>query len=198
MKKIVLFIFLFPISFIGFGQYNFDLGLKVGLNNSKITVNTDQFTPSTINDFHFGAFARFNLNRIYIQPEAYYSSKGGNIEDILSPNPLQTISEFNYSMVDVPLLVGVNIIKGKAFNFRAMGGPVFSFITDKSIETTDTHLSTTYFKDHFFGWQYGLGVDLLFLTFDARIENSSGNVYSSNYLRSKNNTLILTLGIKIL
>jgi len=198
MKKILLIALFALIMQTGFGQYEFDLGLKAGLNNSKITVNTDQYTPSTIISYHVGAFARFNLNRFYIQPEAYYSSKGGDIQEIVSYNPLQTISSFNYDMIDVPLLVGIKIIDGEAFNLRAMGGPVFSFITDSSIETTDSGFSTSYFKDRFFSWQYGLGFDFLLFTFDARIENSNGNIYSSSSLNSKNNTLLLTLGIKIL
>jgi hypothetical protein len=180
-----------------FGQYGFNLGIKAGLNNSKITVSTDEYTSSTINNFHIGAFARINLDRVYIQPEAYYSSKGGNIDYILSSNPLQTASEFNYNVIDVPVLFGVNIINKKAFKFRALGGPLFSFVTDKSIDSEDPRFSTEYFKDHFFGWQYGLGVDVLFLTFDARIENSAGHIYSSDYFSSRDNTLLLTLGIKI-
>jgi hypothetical protein len=198
MKKIVLLFILTAIVQTGFGQYEFDLGLKAGLNNSKITVNSDDYTASTINNFHFGAFARFNVNRIYIQPEAYYSSKGGDIKEILSPNPLQTVSSFNYDMIDIPILLGVNIIKGDAFNLRIMGGPLLSFITDSSVEGNKAHFSEDYFKDHFFGWQYGIGADFLFLTFDARIENSAGDVYSSSNLNSKNNTILLSLGIKIL
>jgi hypothetical protein len=198
MKKIIATFLFMAFAAAVFGQYSFDLGIKAGLNNSKITVNSEDFTSSTINNFHFGAFARINLDRVYIQPEAYYSSKGGNIDYILSSNPLQTVSEFNYDMIDVPILFGVNIINKKAFKFRAMGGPLFSFITNNSIETQDIKFSTDYFKDRFFGWQYGLGIDVLFLTFDARIENSAGHIYSSDYLNARNKTLLLTLGIKIL
>lgn len=198
MKKILLFALLIIIAGRSYGQYEFDLGIKTGLNNSRITVNTNRFTPSTINKYYIGAFARFNLNKIYIQPEVYYSSKGGNIKEIFSYNPLQTISSFNYDMFDVPLLVGIKIFSGKTANFRVLGGPVFSFITDSSVETTDPRFSASYFEDHFLGWQYGLGFDFLFITFDARIENSFGDIYTSSTLNSRNNTLLLSLGIKLL
>lgn len=198
MKKIVLSLLLIGIAYTGFAQCSFQLGLKTGLNNSKITVNRDQFTASTINNFHIGAYARLGINRLYVQPEAYYISKGGDIRDILSVNPLQTISSFNYDMVDVPILLGVKAINGKIYNVRAMAGPVFSFVTNSSIRTEDPNFSTSYFKNNFIGWQYGLGVDVLFVTLDARIERSAGNVYSSSYLRSKDKTFLLTIGIKIL
>ncbi|NQU84949.1 MAG: PorT family protein [Mariniphaga sp.] len=198
MKKSILIILLTTLVMGVSAQYEFDLGLKAGLNNSKITVNSDNYDPSTILNYHFGAFARINLNYLYIQPEAYYSSKGGDIEEIVSSNPLQTVSSFNYDVIDVPLLLGVKIINEEAINLRIMAGPVFSFITDSSIETNDSRFSSTYFKDRFFGWQYGIGADFLFLTFDARIENSAGNIYSSSALNSKSNTLLLTLGIKLL
>jgi hypothetical protein len=179
MKKII-FIFLFvAIASTSFGQYGFDLGIKAGLTNSKITVNSSDFNSSTINSYHLGAFARINFDRVYIQPEAYYSSKGGNIDYILSSNPLQTVSEFNYDAVDVPVLFGVNILKGKALKLRAMGGPMFSFITDNSVRTGNNKISAQY-------------------TFDARIENSAGQVYSSDYLNGRNKTLLLSVGIKIL
>jgi hypothetical protein len=132
-----------------------------------------------------------------LQPEVYYSSKGGDIENITG-NITELTSEFNYDVIDVPALIGLNIINKPAFKIRAMGGPVFSFLTSSSVETSDSRFSSDYFKNHFLGWQYGLGADFLFLTFDARIENSSGNIYSSTALNSKSKTLLLSLGIKIL
>lgn len=197
MKKVKLLAFFIFLAGLSYGQYSFDLGLKVGLNNSRITVNQSDYTSENIVNYHFGAFARVNLNRIYFQPEVYYSSKGGNIEGIFE-SPVETLSEFNYDVIDVPVLAGFNIINKTAFKIRVMGGPVFSFLTNSSVDSNDSRFSADYFKDHFFGWQYGLGADFLFLTFDARIENSFGDIYSSSSLDSKNKTLLLTLGIKIL
>jgi len=198
MKRIVLISGLLFILTNIYAQYTFDLGLKAGLNNSKVTVNKEEFDATTINKFHIGAFARFNLDWFYLQPEAYYSSKGGDIEKIVGGSALDAVSSFNYHMVDVPLILGVKVINKKALNLRVLAGPVFSFLTDTSIETQNSELSTAYFKDRLFGWQYGLGADFLMFTLDARIERSSGNIYSSNYLDSKNQTFLITLGVKIL
>lgn len=198
MKRIVLITGLLFIMGSSYAQYEFDLGLKAGLNNSRVTVNKDDFDATTINSFHIGTFARFNLNRLYLQPEIYYSSKGGDIEEILAGDAFDAISSFNYHMIDVPLILGIKVINKQALNFRVLGGPVFSFLTDTSIETRNSELSTEYFKDRLFGWQYGIGADFLMFTLDARIERSSGNIYSSNYLDSKNQTFLISLGIKIM
>ncbi|MBN2774096.1 MAG: PorT family protein [Prolixibacteraceae bacterium] len=198
MKKFILTSIFFFFTLSLFAQYEFDLGLKAGLNNSKFSVDSEDFNSSTILSYHVGAFARINLNYFYIQPEAYYCSKGGDIEEIVGGHPLETVSSFNYNVVDVPVLAGFKILNGEAVNIRILAGPVFSFITDSSIETTDSRFSKEYFKDSFFGWQYGIGADFLFLTVDARVENSSGNIYSGNSFTSKNNTFLLTVGIKLL
>lgn len=198
MKKLAFLITLILISQAVFSQYNLDLGLKAGFNSSKLTTDRSQYTPETINNFHFGAFGRININRIYIQPEAYFISKGGNIKDVIDPNPLQTISSFNYDMVDVPILLGGKIIDGEAFNFRAMAGPVFSFVTKKQVEGQSTPFSTDELKDNFMGYQFGVGIDFLLFTFDVRMERSTGNVYSGTDLNSKSNTFLFTLGAKIL
>lgn len=202
MRKYALILLIFLITISGYGQDKFDLdwGLKVGLNNSKITTDRDQFTSENILSYHVGAFARVNLGRIYLQPEGYFISKGGDIKEILSYNPLQTISSFNYNAFDFPVLVGVNIVDKEAFNVRTMVGPLFSIATKRDIESKEETptFSKQYFKDNFLGWQFGIGADFLFLTFDARIERSFGNVYNDpTVLKSKSNTLLLSLGIKL-
>ncbi len=198
MKKLAFLITLFLVSHAVYSQYSLDLGLKAGFNSSKLTTDRSQYNPETINNFHFGAFGRININRIYIQPEAYYISKGGDIKDVLDPNPLQTISSFNYDMVDVPVLIGGKILDGEAFNFRAMAGPVFSFVTKKEVDGQSSPFSPNDLKDNFMGYQLGIGIDFLLLTFDVRMERSSSNVFTGADLNSKSNTFLFTLGAKIL
>lgn len=196
MKKIAFLVMLTVCSIAVFAQPEFDLGVKAGLNNSKITTNVEEFSSENINNFHIGAFARLGVGRIYFQPEAYFSSKGGDLKEIVDQNPVNTVSSFNYNSVDVPLLLGVKILKGDAFNLRAMGGPVFGFLTSGDVHG-DNRFSEDYFRDSFYGWQYGVGIDAWFLTFDARIENSRTSVYESSDLNSKSKVLLLTLGIKL-
>jgi hypothetical protein len=51
-------------------------------------------------------------------------------------------------------------------------------------------------KDHYFGYQYGAGIDVLFLSFDVRMENSFGDIYAGKS-DEKFKTVLVTLGIKL-
>ena len=191
MKKLTILIAIVLLAFTGKSQGFLDAGLKAGINSSKISANVADYTPQTINKFSFGAFARINLGRIYIQPEAYYNSKGGEYIDKVN---ISTINSFDLKTVDVPALIGIKIIDQKALNLRVMAGPVFSFVTDKS---TSSQLTEAAIKDNFFGWQYGAGVDFLFLTLDARMESYSNNLYDTPKFDSQNGTFVISLGVKL-
>lgn len=191
MKKLTILVIIGLIALTGKSQGFFDLGPKIGLNTSKISTNVSDYNPQTINNYSFGAFARINLGRFYVQPEAYYNSKGGEYIDKVN---LSTINSFDLKTVDVPALLGIKIIDQKALNVRIMAGPVFSFVTDKSVRG---QLTESAIKDNFFGWQYGAGVDFLFLTLDARMESYSSNLYDTPQFDSKNGTFVISLGAKL-
>lgn len=191
MKKLTFLLVLAVFTCAAHAQDLFDAGLKTGLNTSKISTNISDYTPQTINNYSFGAFARINLGRIYIQPEAYYNSKGGEYIDKIN---LSTVNSFDLKAVDVPALVGIKIINQKSFNLRLLAGPVFSFVTDKSVKG---QLSESALKDNFFGWQYGAGVDFLFVTLDARMQSYSSDLYSTPDFSSKNGTFVISLGVKL-
>ena len=191
MKKLTFLVILAVLTSVAHAQDFFDAGLKAGLNTSKISTQISDYTPQTVNNYSFGAFARINLGRIYIQPEAYYNSKGGEYIDKIN---LSTVNSFDLKAVDVPALVGIKLISQKAFNVRILAGPVFSFVTDKSVKG---QLSESALKDNFFGWQYGAGVDILFVTLDARMQSYSSDLYSSPNFSSKNGTFVISLGVKL-
>lgn len=193
MKKfIILIVFAVFATISSQAQENIEVGLKTGLNTSKISMNLRDYTPQTVNNFQFGAFARFNLSRFYIQPEAYFNSKGGEYIDKISP---ATVNSFDLNTIDVPALVGFKVIDKKAYNLHVLAGPVFSLVTSKSVSS---QLTETAIKNSFFGWQYGLGADFLFITLDARMESLSSNLYATPNFDSKNGTFVISLGFKIL
>jgi hypothetical protein len=191
MKKLTIIGLLALFALTGNAQGIFDAGLKAGINTSKISTTIDNYTPETINNYLFGAFARVNMWRFYIQPEAYFNSKGGEYIDKLNAS---TINSFNLKTVDVPALLGFKIIDQKAFNLRVMAGPVFSFVTDKSVKG---QFAEDKLKDNFFGWQYGAGVDFLFLTLDVRKETYSDDIYASPDFNTKKGNFVVSLGIKL-
>ncbi len=192
MKKSVLFIVLSMLIYPVLAQSTFDLGIKGGANFSKISLDLADYNSSTVLKSHIGAFARVGGERVFIQPEVYFSRKGGDVKS----RTLSTVTSFDFSTVDVPVLLGVKIIKGSTFNVHALAGPVFSQITKSDVKDHGI-FNKDFYSNHYFGFQYGLGVDVLFLTFDARMENAFDEFYSQQGKDGKNATFMLSLGLKI-
>ncbi|HZL08386.1 MAG TPA: porin family protein [Prolixibacteraceae bacterium] len=188
MKKLTIIIAFTVFAFTSNAKGLFDIGPKVGINTTKISANMADYNQETITKFQFGAFARINAGPIYVQPEAYFNSKEYIYMDQLSAS---TKDKFDLKTVDVPVLVGLKIINMEALNVRIMAGPVFSFLTDKNAKD---QFNEDNIKNSRFGWQYGAGVDFMFLTLDARMES-----YSKNFAPSydKNGVFILSLGVKL-
>jgi hypothetical protein len=192
MKKLLLSIVYLVIVVSLSAQVNFDLGVKGGVNFSKLSFDKDDYSAESVTKTHFGAFGRIGWDRVFIQPEVYFSGKGGDLYDL--EKELTTV---DFKTVDVPLLLGVKLIKGKVFDLHIVGGPVFSGITSKDV--SDGSLSNEdYYNNHFFGIQYGLGIDVLFFTLDARMENGLGELYSDSKVVGKNQTFMISLGFKFL
>jgi len=193
MKNIILtasFIF-FTLSLVA--QVNFDLGIKGGVNFSKISFDADDYSSESVTKSHFGAFGRIGWNRIFIQPELYFSGKGGDItSDVLS-----TAASFDYKTFDIPVLLGFRLIKNKAFDLQLVAGPVFSHITSEDL-SSDEVFDQSFYEDKYVGIQYGLGLDILFLTFHARMENGLGDFYSQSGNTAKNQTFMVSVGFKFL
>ena len=193
MKKILTTTLFLILGIAVFAQPTFDLGLKAGINNSKMSFNIDDYSSESITKAHFGAFGRVGWGRMFVQPEAYFSAKGGDV----SANIMQTAASFNYSTFDMPVLLGVKIIKGGMVDLHAVAGPVFSFLTSKEVDGDDW-VTKEYYEDNYVGIQYGLGLDVWFLTFDARREHGSNNLFQNPNFDGKNSTFMLSVGFKIL
>ncbi|MCE4562728.1 PorT family protein [Maribellus sp. CM-23] len=191
MKRIIFIFSLVLCSVIGHAQPIFDLGLKAGLNNSKVSLDINDYSEESITKMHWGAFARVGVGKVYVQPEVYFTRKGGEFKDVS-----EMAAEFNYKSVDVPVLLGVKLLDAKAVDLRVMAGPVFSFVTDNDADKFN-FLEEQYFKDRYTALQYGVGVDVLFLSLDFRMEHAN-KVYNSPELEAKNRTFMVTLGFKIL
>lgn len=215
MKRIFFAALLMCFSGIMYGQVIFDLGLKAGVHTTNLDVDGsydvsvfDQNYPLFINSesvtkMHWGAFGRVGLGRIYVQPEVYFSKKGGDLSGEVPGIEIGTGDNyggsFDYGNVDVPILLGYKFIKGKVVNFRGMAGPVFSFITDADYpDYLNDILDDDFFEDQLIGVQYGLGIDVLFLTFDARVEHGKKFYDNPEDYNGKSTTFMFTLGFKIL
>ncbi|MFW5756756.1 MAG: outer membrane beta-barrel protein [Tangfeifania sp.] len=193
-RKLFITFFLVAFSTAIIAQPTFDLGLKAGLNNSKVTFDRDGYTSESIVKYHIGAFGRLGFNRIFVQPEAYYSAKGGEMDG----SALDIATRFDYSTLDVPMLLGIKIIDGDRANFRIMGGPVFGFFTSQDIDNKEI-FDPEYYKNNYVAFQYGIGADLFGFTLDLRMENTASKIYqqSNPDLDGDNKTFMVSVGYKI-
>ncbi len=172
-----------------------DLGPKAGLTRADLSLDVESYNTETIMRYHFGVFGRVGFGRLFVQPEIYWNSRSNDFSEIVPGNPIDVL-RFDYTTVDLPVLAGLRLIKGDFVNVRAMGGPVFSFVTARDI--TGNGLNPDNFRNNFFGWQYGVGVDVWFLTFDIRLENSQTNVIEDPLFNARSQTFLISMGLKIL
>jgi hypothetical protein len=198
MKNLVVFLVFVLMPVVLLAQPTMDLGVKAGINNSKVTVRKSEFTSESIVKTHIGAFARFGWGRIYLQPEACFGSKGGEIfEPAVSAT--ERAARFDFNNVDIPVLLGFMAVEGERSNIRLMAGPVFSFFTSKDVYNHG-QFTKQYFEDNYYGFQYGVGIDLWYFFLDARMEHGANKLYRHPELgiNGKNQTFMVTVGFKIL
>jgi hypothetical protein len=198
MKKSVIFILAMLFSGALIAQPIFNLGLRGGVNSNKVIIRSDDFNSESVVKAHIGAFGRVGWSRFYLQPEIYYSAKGGRVIES-GVSPIERVSRFDFSTVDVPLLFGVQVIKGGIANLRIMNGPVFCLMTSNKVGAGDL-LNQQFYRDNYMAYQYGIGVDILSFFLDARMEHGLNKLYEQPVagIDGRNQTFMLTVGFKIL
>jgi hypothetical protein len=200
MKKFILILLLIPVMTVVKGQPFFDLGLKGGATFSSLDFNNDlAYNSDKVLRYHIGAFSRIGWGRLFIQPEVYFNSRGGNLKST-SGLTNTAVANFDFTSVDVPLLAGVRLFKNKPYNIRFLGGPMLGFMTSRDVEpkpTFDELFSKTYFEDHLFGWQFGGGIDFSIFSLDVRWESSRNSVYQSDDFSTRNKVVLVSLGFKL-
>ncbi len=207
MKKITLVlvtVFLFSCNI--FAQLPLSLGVKIGFNSSKMPTeftNISDVKDQAKTGFLTGAFLRVNLPVIYLQPEVYFTKKGGNFQSsTLYPNQVYT-QQTVLNTIDVPVLVGVKLINLKVVNFRLMAGPVASFVSSQDISKQlngvdpNATLPPEKLKKTIWGIQAGAGIDVLKFSLDVRYEWGLNNISDYTGMTTKTKLLNVSLGMKL-
>lgn len=187
----------------------FTIGLKAGINSSKITTDNFSATGYTYNDFksdaksgfNFGAFARLGT-KVYLQPELLYCIKKGQSTSGAANQKL------DLKTIQVPVLLGFKLIDLKLASIRAFTGPAMSIVMNNSSITysgvTAGLYDTKNFKNNIWDWQLGAGVDVGMITFDVRYAWGLSNLSDVNTnttnigFTNKGNTLSFSLGFKFI
>jgi hypothetical protein len=202
MKRLFLLIFVITSASQLMAQSTFTIGPRVGLNYSKIASdNNANVDYDHIRTWSGGAFVRANLGKIYFQPEAYFNTKGSNLQirqDPSNPSSQDINGKIRLSSLDTPFLIGYKLAEGKhkKSNFRIYGGPVASFVLKERENDLKLLDENSYeFNKSNIGIQTGVGFDLGNLTFDARYETGLNKVNS--YFNQRANVFQLSVGFKI-
>ncbi len=209
MKKLLVFTFTILIALPTMAQIDF--GLKAGVSSTSITMDdiktissgTQQYTVEKLEGmnygFHGGLFLRLKVLKLFVQPELLFSTRTNEykVTDVLTSDVDEVKQKF--SKIDIPVLVGVKL--GPA---RINAGPVGSFMINTPEELVDDPDLEAIYGKMSFGYQAGVGIDILNkLTVDLRyegslkkyqtqIENAAG---TSVNLDDRPNAILLSLGL---
>lgn len=241
MKKTFLLIaallMLGSAAFAG-GGIDLAIGPKIGYQTAKLSYNKANIKSDFSNHFTAGVFGRVTVGRVYVQPEVLYF-KTTNVFDasvvgVESDNlfNLPTGAHLNLTLnqmnLQVPIMIGVNIIDLDIVTLRAQVGPTANFTLksqtlydetyslegqqfelDQNNATTDKNFDT---KSISWGVQAGLGVDILkritldinynfglSKMFDKLNDTQLGETFDfSNIDNTKQNLFMVTVGFKFL
>ena len=172
------------------GGFDIAIGPKVGYQTATLSYDKAKIKSDFSNHFTAGLFGRVTIGRVYVQPEVLYF-KTSNVFDVgvtgtgtdnlfNIPTGADVNLTLNQMNLQVPILIGVNIIDLDIITLRAQVGPTANFtlksktlvdysysatnaegaaITQEGDYNTDDNMFDT--KTISWGLQAGLGVDVL-------------------------------------
>ena len=161
MKKI-FFILAVSIASITYAQTGSGFGIKGGLNynsNGDVTNSAGEVFahPDGNAGFNLGVFAKLG-DKLYVKPELVYTNTKSTYK-----GDSGTKSDFKMQKLDLPVLVGINIIGP----LNAFAGPAFQYILDTDYEGVTLGDVENEFT---VGLNFGVGVNLGSLGLDLRYE----------------------------
>ena len=171
MKRTFLIAFMALASATGFAQKDSGFGVKGGFNynqNGDLIASVGDAAADIIEGskgkvgYHVGVFGKIELAKIYIRPEAIYTRTTSNY-DVDG-----TSTDFNISKIDVPVLVGINLIGP----LHVFAGPAFQYQVENDLEGFSINEAE---KDFTVGLHAGIGVNLGRLGLDVRYERGFSN-----------------------
>lgn len=188
MKKTCLTLAFLAIAIFSFGGI-FDLGIKAGLNSSKLTFN--QSAQDIISDakggYEVGAFLRTGGKRLYFQPEILWVEKNTSAND----------QQAKIRTVQVPLLAGLRFLNLKVVSFHLNTGPAISFSPDVTLNDVKHTLT----EKSAWSWKLGAGVDILIFSLNLRYDWGLTDLNVENVQKTvlkDGKAFTVSLGIKLL
>lgn len=209
-RNLIISVLLLTTYIVSNAQLN--IGIRAGYNSSLSvnnigsvfdgTYNLNSAKDEMWNNFHIGAFARFNWKRLYIEPAILYSLEKKQYEvtfqDLTSGNvSLDKFAEIK--TIDIPLLFGIKLIDLGIGNVRAFAGPKLRFDAGSNLDLTDTGNLIAEVKKANLGMEVGAGIDVFMFALDLRC-NLISNMYESKIENIKfdpANTFVVSFAWKL-
>ena len=177
MKKFILIVFSVLLVLPAFSQVKF--GLKAGLSTTNIkmedlktlTSGETEYVVDAIKGanygFHAGAFVRFSMLGLYVQPEFLFASRTDEYNVTELDNPTVVVKQ-KFNELDIPIMLGLKIGP-----LRLNAGPSARLLLNSPKDLIDDPDFNSMYNSLTFGYQAGIGVDIIKrLTLDLRYEGS--------------------------
>lgn len=153
---------------LNYSTLKFDDVKDIAANSSTYRLQTDE----SFQGYHIGAFARVKVFSLFIQPELYFNTSGGNVlvEEVPDVgSAVEMVRQIKYNKIDLPVMVGL-----KLGPLRLNAGPVATVILTEDNGVIDIIPELESLSNSAaIGYQAGAGLDLFkFLTIDYRFEGS--------------------------
>jgi Outer membrane protein beta-barrel domain len=192
MKKSILFVVLCACSALQLSA-QFKLNPKVGININHLSNDPADIETNARLGFSAGADARIGGKRFYFQPGLHYNVMSYDLVNLDNDSPNFNSDVTAVKSIKVPINVGLNLINWKLFKIRAFGGATAYQVT--GVSNNSIGLTKDNFASRYWGANFGVGVDLLFLTLDLTFERGQSAVFK-NQDDTKNQMIALTAGIR--
>jgi len=183
MKKVFITLLFVCAAAICSALPNF--GAKIGANFSKFSVKKDMMEYKFQPGFDIGFFARLKHQKLYVQPELYYSYQQtkATVANVSSKS-------HNHSL-NVPILLGYKLLDVKMTNVRVFLGPEFNYVLSESSAVNLRNPANV-------TGCIGAGVDIAMLTLDLRYGYTFNKAIKDDLSNPHNNIISIHLGWKFL
>ncbi len=169
----------------------FEVGVKGGLNFSKLKSDGKYFNSDTKAGYQAGLYGRVGVLGFHIQPEVYLTGKNTTVK---AENGEST--DVKFTTVDVPVLLGKRFGLGP-IGARIQTGPIFSFKVDDKQDKVIDQLNPNNYKKSGTAWAFGVGADISSLRVDLRYEMGLNKVNNESQANPKINMWSIGLGYRL-
>jgi|GEM_PF-2322433 len=190
MKKNLFFLLAAFICFSVSAQVQVTINPIVGINYSTFNYPDNDTTLLSKElggrvGFQVGPTLRIGRDWWYVQPGFLWIRQGVSFESAdVDSTTLTNIKDNIYlTGFQIPLNFGANIVNKDAFRIRAMVGMDLTLIT--GVTDNKLNFNKDYYKSPALGGRLGLGLDVLFLTFDVGVFRGFSDVYDVDYFQTE-------------